>query len=112
VFQRLIAAAGGVTITELTGGKPNRKLSRLSGGDRPDAADLDGRSVGCADALLRRSVAGARMGERRGIRVKTSDDRYFEYDQIGIQATERVDIVVHDVGDATTAGPIVALIGE
>jgi HK97 family phage major capsid protein len=54
----------------------------------------------------------ARMGERRGIRVKTSDDRYFEYDQIGIQATERVDVNVHDVGDATTAGPIVALIGE
>jgi HK97 family phage major capsid protein len=52
------------------------------------------------------------MGERRGITVKTSEERYFEYDQIAIQATERVDINVHDVGDATTAGPIVALIGE
>ena len=54
----------------------------------------------------------ATMGERRGIRVKTSDDRYFEYDQIGIQATERVDINVHDLGDATTAGPLVALEAE
>lgn len=112
VFQRLIAASGGVTISELTGGKPVRRYLGYdveidqtlptSTGDLSDVAMLF-----FGDLRL-----AATMGERRGIRIKTSDDRYFEYDQIGIQGTERVDINVHDVGDASAAGPIVALIGE
>lgn len=112
VFQRLMAAAGGVTIQELSGGKPRRGylgydvvIDQTLPTATTDLSDLPMLYFG--DLSL-----GARMGERRGIRVKTSDDRYFEYDQIGVQATERVDIVVHDVGDATTPGPIVALIGE
>jgi len=51
------------------------------------------------------------FGDRRGITVKVSSDRYMEYDQIGIQATERFCIVNHDLGDNTTAGPIVANVG-
>jgi HK97 family phage major capsid protein len=112
VFQRLMAAAGGTTLTELSGGKPNRSylgypvvLDQTLPTSTGDLSDLPMLYFG--DLSL-----GARMGERRGIRVKTSDDRYFEYDQIGIQATERVDVNVHDVGDTSTAGPIVALIGE
>ncbi len=112
VFQRLMAAAGGVTIQELSGGKPKRSylgydvvIDQTLPTSTGDLSDLPMLYFG--DLSL-----AARMGERRGVRVKTSDDRYFEYDQIGVQATERVDIVVHDVGDATTAGPIVALIGE
>jgi HK97 family phage major capsid protein len=54
----------------------------------------------------------ARLGSRRDIRVLVSDQRYMEYDQIAIQATERFDIVVHDIGDASTAGPIVAGMGN
>jgi len=112
VFQRLMAASGGVTIGELSGGKPRRaylgyevvidqKLP-TSTGDLSDVAMLF-----FGDLSL-----STRMGERRGVRVKTSDDRYFEYDQIGIQATERVDINVHDLGDNTDAGPLIALIGD
>lgn len=52
----------------------------------------------------------AAMGERRGITVKRSDHRYFENDQIGLLGTERFDINAHDMGDNTTAGPLVALI--
>jgi len=51
----------------------------------------------------------ASMGERRGIRIKTSDQRYFEYDQWGIQGTERIDINIHDVGDTSDAGPMIML---
>lgn len=111
VFQRLAAAAGGVTAQEMTS-KINRSflgypvvIDQTLPTSTGDLSDLPMLYFG--DLSL-----AARMGERRGIRVKTSDDRYFEYDQIGIQATERVDVVVHDVGDTTTAGPIVALIGE
>lgn len=54
----------------------------------------------------------ATLGDRRGISVKTTTERYFAEDQIGIKATERFDINVHDLGDNTDSGPIVALIGE
>jgi HK97 family phage major capsid protein len=49
------------------------------------------------------------MGERRGITIKTSMERYFDSDQIGILGTERFDVNNHDLGDGTNAGPIVAL---
>jgi HK97 family phage major capsid protein len=52
------------------------------------------------------------MGTRRGITIATSEHIYFETDEIGIRGTERFDINVHDIGDTTNAGPIVALIGE
>jgi HK97 family phage major capsid protein len=51
----------------------------------------------------------ATFGERRGIRIKTSDQRYFEYDQLGIQGTERIDINIHDVGDTSNAGAMIML---
>lgn len=46
---------------------------------------------------------------RRGLQIKTSVDRYAELDQTLIVATSRFDAVTHDVGDATKAGPLVAL---
>jgi HK97 family phage major capsid protein len=51
------------------------------------------------------------LGDRRGITISVSTDRYFENDQIGIKATERFCVVNHDIGDNTTAGPVVALVG-
>jgi HK97 family phage major capsid protein len=51
------------------------------------------------------------FGDRRGITVKKTEERYIEYDQIGIQATERFCVVTHDIGDTSNAGPVVALIG-
>jgi HK97 family phage major capsid protein len=54
----------------------------------------------------------ATMGERRGVTVKTTQDRYLEFDQIGIRGTERFDINVHDLGNSNIAGPIVGLIGN
>lgn len=53
--------------------------------------------------------AAATFGMRRGLRVDVTKDRYFELDQIGIKGTTRWGISVHDLGDNTDAGPIVAL---
>jgi HK97 family phage major capsid protein len=56
------------------------------------------------------------FGDRRQVRIKTSGERYFDTDQIGVQGTERIDINIHDVGlgsyasvAPTGVGPIVAL---
>lgn len=112
VFQRLIAAAGGVTIGELTGGKPRKSyLGYDVEIDQTLPTVLTAQNA-AAMLFFGDLRLAARMGERRGIRIKTSDDRYFEFDQIGVQGTERVDVNVHDVGDSTTAGPIVALMGK
>lgn len=52
---------------------------------------------------------GTTLGDRRNFRVAISNDRYFEYDQIGILVTTRFDINCHDVGTSSVAGPVVGL---
>ena len=52
------------------------------------------------------------LGTRRGVTVKTSDQRYIEYDQLAIQVTQRIGISCYP-GDPelplTAAGPMIAL---
>jgi HK97 family phage major capsid protein len=112
VFQRLIAAAGGVTMGELTGGKPTKaylgypvEIDQTLPMATTDISDTAMLFFG--DLRL-----AATMGERRGITIKSSEERYFELDQVAVLGTERVDINVHDLGDNTNAGPLIALIGE
>ena len=47
---------------------------------------------------------------RRAVGIRASTDRYIEFDQTYFQATVSYDCVTSDVGDASTAGPVVALI--
>lgn len=70
-------------------------------------------------ALLYGNLAqGAMFGDRRGVTIKQTDsnDTDFEEDLMAIKGTERFDINVHDVGNASAtaadrkAGPIVGLI--
>ena len=111
VFQRLAQASGGTTMTEVTGGKPTRSYMGY-----PVVIDqtLPIITTTLNDVVMLLfgdlSLAVA-MGERRGITVKTTEERYFEFDQIGIMATERIDINAHSLGDTTVAGPILGLIG-
>jgi len=55
---------------------------------------------------------GVIFGDRRGIELMVDPYSLSSYRQTKIISTERFDINVHGVGDATNAGPIVALIGE
>jgi hypothetical protein len=41
--------------------------------------------------------------------MKLSEDRYLEYDQTAILATERFDINVHQIGTTTATGAILLL---
>jgi HK97 family phage major capsid protein len=111
VFGRLQAAGGGNTIQTLTG-----QTRRLYLGHEVVESQVLATTTGAINNTtmllfgdLRQSSS---LGDRRGIMVKTSEDRYFELDQIAIKATERFSIVNHDYGDGTNAGPIVALIGN
>jgi HK97 family phage major capsid protein len=54
----------------------------------------------------------ATMGDRRGIRVALSNEKYWTEDQIGIKGTERFDINVHDLGSNTVKSPFAVLVGN
>lgn len=51
----------------------------------------------------------AYYGNRRGMTMKSSDQLYFNQDQIAIKATERLDINVYDVGTSTDSGGLIQL---
>lgn len=54
--------------------------------------------------------AGGILGERRGITIKRSPERYLDSDQIAILGTQRFHAIPHDLGDATNAGSIAVLV--
>ena len=51
------------------------------------------------------------MGSRRDFRLKRAGSRYIEFDQSAYFASTRFDFVA-DVGDATAASGLVALMGN
>ncbi|MAH47558.1 phage major capsid protein [Candidatus Pacearchaeota archaeon] len=107
-FDALALAAGGNTTREIAAG-----AQPMFGGYPVvvSAAMPSAPTNGTICILFGDLSMAATFGNRRGITVKVSGDRYLEYDQIGIQATERFCIVNHDVGDSSDAGPVVGLQG-
>jgi len=51
------------------------------------------------------------LGDRGQMQIAVSSDAYFTSDQFAIRGTQRIDIKAHDVGDGTTAGPVIGLQG-
>lgn len=56
--------------------------------------------------------AAGLLGQRSGIALARSEDRYLDQDQIAVRGVERVHTVIHDVGDNTNFGSIAALVGN
>jgi HK97 family phage major capsid protein len=52
------------------------------------------------------------LGQRRGVTLARSADRYLDSDQIAVLGTERFHTVVHDLGDNTNFGAVAALVGN
>jgi len=107
-MARLAYAGGGNTVDSISGGQGLMFLgypvviSQVMNSTL--AADTDSIKLLFGD-LSRASM----MGDRRDMRVFSTEHRYAEFDQTGIIATQRYDIVVHDLGDGTDAGPLVAM---
>lgn len=110
---RLLAATGGSNIADVqAGGKP--QMGYLGYPFETDQT-LPSALTDLSDTaifLFGDLNAAVTMGERRGITIDVTRDRYWELRQIGIMGWERIDINVHDIGDATNAGPLVALMAE
>ena len=106
-------AAGGVTAAEVEDQRNQRFL-----GYRVEFSQVmpktEANSQVCA--ILGDLYMGASLGDRRSIRISISDQVRFKEDDLVFKATERFDINVHDVGNASATaalrepGPLVGLI--
>lgn len=114
VMQKLALAAGGVTAAEIQNGarRPTflgYPVNVTQVMPKVDAND----QIAC---LLGDLNLATTFGDRRQITTAYSSDYKFAEDQLAIRVTERVDIVTHDVGNASgTAalrepGPVVGLL--
>ncbi len=112
VFDPLLRAAGGNTQGDVSNGMPAKYLGypivEVVSMANVATYDFDEKPI----MYFGDMALAVEMGTRRGITLASSSDVYFTTDEIAIRATERFDINVHSIGDATTAGPLVALIGE
>lgn len=106
VLERLERAAGGVTLSEQRSGAVKTAfgypvvISQVL--PKTDTTS----QVMCLFGDLSKSST---FGDRRQTTISLSDQAYWANDQVGIKGTERFDIVNHDLGTATVAGPLVAL---
>jgi len=108
-MQRLLDAAGGNTIQNLMSGSGPMFLGfpvvwvQVMNSTLTAQTSTEGL---CYFGDLRQ---GVKLGSRRGMSIAMSTDRYFETDEIGIKATQRIDIVVAEKGTASVPGSIIGL---
>jgi len=124
VMVSLAAAAGGNRIDTIDEGPDRRRPMFL--GYPVEFSQVMPRSVAANQIpfLFGAFDLAAEFGDRTDLRIALSPDYVFEYDQIAIRGTERIDINVHDVGGSsaaatgtnpansagsTVAGPVVGL---
>lgn len=106
---RLIDAAGGNTGAMIAGAAPKEFLGYPVIISQKMNSTLTAQTSTNGLAYLGNLRQAAMLGDRRGITIATSDQRYFELDQLAIRGTSRHDINVHDVGDTSNAGSMIML---
>lgn len=111
VFDRLKATAGGNTVQTLGGAPQDSYLgypiitSQVLPTSTGDLSSLP--MILFGDLSLSSTI-----GDRRSLTLAQDTSVKFVEDQIAIKATSRVDISNHNVGTASAAGAVVALIGH
>ena len=115
VMASLLHASGGTPGSEIASGDRSPRPLFLGypvmfSQQYPSATATTQLSVTLGDHSM-----AARFGDRQQESFAFSDSAYvnsesvFERDQIAVRGTERFDINVHDVGDASNYGPVVGL---
>jgi HK97 family phage major capsid protein len=115
-FVNKMSAAGGVTMTELANGirTPQCMGYPVVLCESIDASTAANKIVAYFGDLAMSSS----IGDRQQMSISSSDSAsvggqsVFERNQIALRGVERFDIANHDIGTATTAGPIVGLIAH
>jgi len=111
VCQRLAMAAGGNMVDNFVNGVPQRSFM----GYPVEIAQVLPAGTASTDLAATKvcyfgdMAMGSTFGDKRGVTIDTDSSVYFTSDAIALRATERFDINCHEVGDATNAGPVVAI---
>lgn len=108
-MMRLADAAGGVTAAEIEGKRRTVFLGYPVNIVQSMNKVLTAQTSTNGLCYFGDLAMAATLGTRRGLTMRISDQRYFELDQIGILANQRMDINVHDVGDTSVAGAMIML---
>ena len=103
----LMLGAGGVSAAELSAGASEQRFMGYPVYFNNSMRTAP--SAGQVIALFGDLRLSTHFGLRQQIAIRSSTDRYIEFDQTYLQGLVRFDIVTSDVGDASTAGPVVAL---
>ena len=103
----LMLGAGGVSAAELSAGASEQRFMGY-----PVYFNNSMRTAPSSNqviALFGNLRLATHFGLRQQIAIRSSTDRFIEFDQTYVQGLVRFDCVTSDVGDASTAGPVVAL---
>jgi len=111
LFWRLMSQAGGNNASDMAGNVPKAYggYPVVTSPTLPAGAATD--YTGAMMIAFGNLRLSSKFGARRDIRIQVLNETYAAYDQIGVMATERFQIVNHDCGTTTVAGPIVGLVG-
>lgn len=102
-------AAGGNTTQEVADG-PNTAaflgFPVVMSNAMPSGSGAQNGKVACLFGNFNQACT---YGDRRAIQIKTSEDRFMEYDQLLTYASCRNAMVAHELGDNTKPGSLIAL---
>lgn len=103
VLWPMAHAAGGTTMEERINGRPAYRIGGYPFVTCPSAPKtLPASKIAFWVGYW---GAGAKFGETGSMEIDTSDQRYWEYDQIGMKAVQKIDINIHEAG--ASGDPIV-----
>ena len=107
-FQRLGGATGGTNMIEFQGVKveahagipliPNFSMNN-------ERLDASGDAI---DFFYGNFGLGSKIGYFGALEMDVSEERFFDQNAVALRSTLAWDLVIHDVGTSTTAGPIVS----
>jgi HK97 family phage major capsid protein len=114
IMERLALAAGGITYDIIKGASGGRQFMGYPATISQKCKKTDANSQ--INVLFGDFSKCGSFGDRKQLSIALSTDAsvdgesVFERNQVAIRVTERFDIVIHDVGTATAAGPVVGFI--
>lgn len=113
VFDALMVAAGGNMNTQVANGQPATYMGYpiYTNEAMYTPATPTTAANGKVPILFGAYGVGCSFGDRRGMTVAMSDQRYFEYDQIAIRGIERFDIANHNANPVVADSEIGAVVG-
>lgn len=110
IFHRLAAAKGGVTAKEVKGlGEVDHYLNVPIIYNNVMTTNL-GTGANRQLVVYGDISLAADFGDRMGLSVEISEQRYWDENNIGIKGTVRHDINVHGLGTSSTTGPLAVLL--